>query len=133
MGGSNPSCDGFSALPGVTGHLYQSLDSPANWNKAKFSCSGMGGFLAVPGAQDEVDAILTANGADTWIGIQENGNSGNFSDVNGNTPSFLPWEAGQPSGAASSCVIAHGSDDAYALDNWQPGQRGDVSVRPVAG
>jgi hypothetical protein len=117
VGASNPSCDGFSPLSGVTGHLYQSLDAATKWGEARSSCAGMGGFLAVPAAQDEVDAIVTANGADTWIGIQENGNSGSFSDVNGSTPSFLPWEAGQPSGAANGCVIAHGSDDAYALAN----------------
>jgi hypothetical protein len=113
--GSGSACTGFSALKdGNTHDLFLPLQTPLGWESAVSECSTLGGYLAVPTTQQEVNGILDMTCANTWMGIHEVGSA--FDTPTGSPVSFLPWDCNQPMGSGEiSCVSAVEADDAYAL------------------
>jgi hypothetical protein len=115
-GSGSSSCTGFSALKGNgtgNGHLFLQLGASAAWGTAVSECVALGGFLAVPATQQELNAILNVTCVDTWMGIHEVGSA--FETPTGTPVPFLPWDCNQPDGSDGSCVSAVDNDDAYAL------------------
>jgi hypothetical protein len=62
----------YVAVAGQT-HVYRVITAAANWSAQNSACDGDTGtsYLAVPGDQTELTAILAAAGANAWVGITD--------------------------------------------------------------
>ena len=98
---------------GTPGHRYRRIDS-AEWMAQVNDCDGDSTtnpvYLAVPDTVGELAAIVNLNGGNkSWLGISDRMTEGAWVDVNGMTPSFLPWKPGAPelgAGNEKDCVVA---------------------------
>ncbi|XP_022214921.2 C-type lectin 37Db-like [Drosophila obscura] len=80
-----------------------------NWFSATSICRQMGGYLASPRSEDELNGIKEKLTRDRyyWLGISDLGNEGLFLSVaTGKMASFLKWSSGEPNnrGKNERCV-----------------------------
>ena len=78
-----------------------------NYGDAKAQCESDGAFLAIPRSQAENDFLtgLLPN-QNSWIGIDDIEEEGNFVAVDGRDISWTNWGTGEPNGGASQNAVA---------------------------
>jgi hypothetical protein len=89
-------------------HLYKAL-SDVNWDAARMMCkqTSAAAYLAIPDDATELANLATVATAPFWIGIDDQGNQGDFVTQKGVPAMFLPWASGEPNMTGQNdCVDA---------------------------
>ena len=122
-------CTGFAPLPGgQSGHLYRPIDAHT-WPVAAATCTGLGGYLAIPDDRNEVRALVAAvtpvNAEYLWVGLSRDLLAqvpGSWITVEGDAPAYLPWYGGgrgvqrQPS--SGDCVALDDRAQPLGGESW---------------
>ncbi len=119
----NEECDGCM-LYQREGSAYWHCSND-NWTDMQMQCATYGANLA--SVQDSEEnlwlALRTESGAD-WIGLNDIGNEGNYTWVDGMPVEYTNWTGGmQPSDSGSNCVGTNGQGEWLSFNclNSRPG------------
>jgi hypothetical protein len=101
---------------GVPGSKYRVVGANATWDEAEADCendTGTGHLIVLDSAQ-ELAVIDPMVGGAVWTGLQDRVTEGVFLAVTGGTPSFRPFQSGEPNDGG-----IFPSEDCVELDGAQ--------------
>ncbi|XP_022224428.2 C-type lectin 37Db-like [Drosophila obscura] len=106
-------------------YFYIEENQKVNWHSALNICTNMGGHLADPENQQELNSILQRliRGRHYWLGISDLANEGLFRAQNtGRRATFLKWVYGEPNnyGNYEHCVELKSQQNRPFLMNDAP-------------
>ena len=86
------------------GKMYQVIEEAKSWNAAEEYCKLIGGHLAMPKTQDEIDFLVSITSAydfeHIWLGANNNSIDEVWRWVDGSPVEYFNWIEGQPNNSA---------------------------------
>jgi hypothetical protein len=97
---------------------YQSLASISSWDEQQQAASACSAY-----SQVDVPSLAHGTSYGCWIGLQDYGQEGQFSWLDGSSVSFVRWAPGEPGNKGHTDGVAH-DENAVNMDfrNWGTGK-----------